>query len=87
MFKGRSWGSRVTQSVNNQLLIYFGSGHDLRVLRWNPDLGSMLSREFVSLCLLLLLSKLILCNDLYISQIKGESHIFISVDVEKNCYQ
>ena len=38
------WGTWVAQPVKC-LTPDFGSGHDLRVVRWNPVLGSVLGME------------------------------------------
>lgn len=42
------WGTWVAQRVRASA---FGSGYDLRVLRWSPALGSLLSGEPTSLSL------------------------------------
>lgn len=39
------WGAWVAQFVKH-LTPCFGSGHNVRVVRWSPMLGFMLSREF-----------------------------------------
>ena len=42
--KWAHWGTWVAQSVKCPTL-NFSSGHDLRVVRWSPTSGSMLSTE------------------------------------------
>ena len=44
LWKSNPWGAWVAQSVN-RLTLDFGSGHDLKVGRSSPSLGSMLSVE------------------------------------------
>ena len=56
LLRMRDWGAWVAQSVKH-LTLGFHSGYDLKVARWSPALGSMLSMEWACpLPLLLLLT-------------------------------